>query len=307
MKLATILLAGSLSLSSCAYLSTEPQISYQRIEKKTLREDIGYDNVVLKKFENLDENITSNRLKLPEDLEKLILERELKSKHKFTFENQVYKEALKLGFTQEQIKDLTPKQTIQLTADIVKQKLSYSMKYNYDEEKSLDELFDEGIAECSMYSHITTAVFNIFKRTNPKLKNFYIIDAPLNTIERLQHNWNTILVYNGKTLQIPYIDTTFYEHEPKIDATDDYHIDPAWKEILMLKLKDYNKAMESFQKLLKSNTDRKTQADILIYLRSCAVLIGNKDLEEKYKKELIDNYQDTLIGKIIKTQELIKR
>lgn len=204
------------TLSDDAYLNISPSlVSLEEIDGNTLTEVYGH-NVQYSSLDNLNKlNFTKKKIKVPKDLAFLLIvegnNNIIKNPEKFA--NEVYFNASKLGYDSEDIKNLKPKEAINLAADIVTSKLEYEtidLKFNY-----LDDLFEIGKGDCDVYSGLTKEIFNLFKKENPRLENVYV-GSVLDL--KAKHAYNNVVLLTPEKAYFCYLDPTLYRGKYGLEA-----------------------------------------------------------------------------------------
>jgi len=255
MRKGSLILAGLASLvigfseincSSSLICRSPPIVERVQIEKpEKLKEFINYNNIELKKLDDLEffnENC-DEKISLPCDLENMINLYKISQKYndKEKFKKTLYK---KYRLSKSKIKNMSPKEIIIKSADIVADNFTFLLDKNPDRRKFVEEDFNSKSGDCSMYSHFMIYIFNLLKEDSEKLKNIYIGKTVFG--KKIMHDWNTIYVLSKDRLQLSTIDVTFYDINKKLDAFDDEHIGKAWKVWFYKSLGDYEEELKQF-------------------------------------------------------------
>ncbi len=261
--LAGLVLAGS--LNGCEDASAQEYI-----------DSLNPLNVKYVSFEEpLFDSIIKESNEIPEQIKRKIKYRDSYTliRDKEQFNKNVFNEALKLGYNKEKISQAKPKEAIQLTVEVVSEKMSY---YDVDNDPSFDklrkdelfpedDLFSKGVGDCDKYSKLTTSVFNILKDVNPNLKNIYLIDEEVAGGRILGHSWNAIIFSSNNSIYVSHIDPTFYDNKGELQAKKDYHIAENELEFLAEFYKDigdFETSININKELLNQIADKEKRAGI---------------------------------------------
>ncbi|HLD72879.1 MAG TPA: hypothetical protein VJA23_04800 [Candidatus Nanoarchaeia archaeon] len=163
------------------------------------------------------------------------------------FNSEVLSVAQELGYSKEQVQNLSIHEAVMLSGRIVAKRLEYEPKmlseepdlppqemYYYllgkvnsdnrtEEAKKIDssskdEIFHNGKGICRNYAAVNVAVFEILKDLNPNLKNtqlrYYHPDR-LEHVLQLPHGWNLVSTITetatGKEVHLTYVDPTWLD------------------------------------------------------------------------------------------------
>ncbi|MCK5322382.1 MAG: hypothetical protein KAJ47_03900 [Candidatus Aenigmarchaeota archaeon] len=194
-----------------------PEIISERNTKEIYR-----DNLIYTDFKDLkiprDEKFTHQ---IPKDMAlHMISENRPHIEDIDRFSSKVFETANKLGYSKKDIKNMNPKEAIELSQKIVCENIKY---YFVDDDKEFKKCFEEeipkfkwgyrtlphdryfeiGLGDCDKYSALNTAVFDLLKKENRHLKNVYVFEEIGGTKER--HSWNSVLYLKENKAYISHI------------------------------------------------------------------------------------------------------
>jgi len=171
------------------------------------------------------------------------------------FKKDVLKEARKLGYTEDQIKEMPVKEFVILASGIVMSRFDYYGEYvkrsfenfkfipffgsyfsdtarairgsaatRHLDSQPIDRIFKEGEVVCRHYARVLTKVYEVIKSLNPSLANTSI--SCFST--RDDHLWNqatTMSRLGNRDIQmdVAFIDPTFADSGEPLDALDEKH------------------------------------------------------------------------------------
>lgn len=177
-------------------------------------------NIIYYDFFKIPDNLIIDiGIKLPHDLKKF-----LKSKwnspgikNRSHFEQEVWEEANKLGYTPDKVKNMGVKEAIMAAVKIVASRLTfcYVDRDDFAEKHGAflphDVYFHLKLGDCDKYRGITIGVFNIIKKLNLKLQNVYLSTEELGGNSGTGHAWVSVVIPQHNYLVLSHIDPTFYD------------------------------------------------------------------------------------------------
>ncbi len=255
--------------------------------------------------------IPKEKINVPEDFNERIRNYNLfkpKFKNQNKFEEDVLKEAEKLGYNQKNLENLTPQQAIKCVLDIVTSRFQY-LDVDNDQEfiqkngkhLKFDEYFALGKGDCDKYSAAFMAVFDIIKKTNPNLQNIYASGHDLggNTIN---HAWNSLILLTKEKTLVTHIDPTAYDAGGELQAKKGSHIPKDNTEFLanfFLAVEANSMCYEKSELLFNRATVLDEKAFLIsIMTENCIGLKDNQKMKSVRKK------YETLCSQGLKDEEL---
>jgi len=259
-------LAASLLLFSAHSCKTPDiknleSIVYNFSKKKSTFDTYG-KNIKYYNFSELPEDlIPKEEVKLPSDLEYGINScfNRPNIRNPYKFREEVLKEAEKLGYTEEMLKSLSPKEAIFTASRITGSKINYHLvdsdpefigKYGTD--ISSDEYFYIGLGDCDKYRNITIGIFDIMKEINPNLKNVYLSSEMIGGYMDF-HAWVSIIIPCKEDIMLCHVDPTFDDNNGKFECEENHIMikNEGYKAYFYKGIYDYETAYTLFEDSIK--------------------------------------------------------
>ncbi len=225
MKLKNLLTGILLAGSALAY-GQAPNDNYKKISELYGKRG---ERITYKDYSKIPwEQIDSNEIKI-KNLEDAFVEPRIENKE--GFRDSVFAEAEKLGYNEEKIKNLSAKESIDLSANILANRYksflvdddtSFTNKYGTNLPN--DRYFNLGLGDCDKYSHSFIGVFNIFREINKNLSNIYVTEASgkENELDKTGHSWDLLMLFTKNSMFLSEIDPTFYDNVRNLEVVTTY-------------------------------------------------------------------------------------
>jgi len=203
------------------------------VNKEILARERYGKYIIYYHFSEISDNLTSNQqIELPKDLKKYLSDKwnNPKIENCTRFEEEVWQEAAKLGYSPEKLKTPSVKDAIMAAVEIVGSRLTYydvdiDMEFIKEHGEFLpnDVYFHLGLGDCDKYRDAIIAVFALIKELNPGLQNVYLSNEELGG-NFCRHAWVSVLILQEDCLILSHIDPTFYDNDGSLEAEDGFHI-----------------------------------------------------------------------------------
>lgn len=206
----------------------------EHVDKEVLTYERYGKNIIYYDFSKIPDNlILDTKIRLPEDLEKFLYYKYNNPaiENPSRFEQEVWEEANKLGYTPDKFRNANFREAIMATVEIVVSRLT---PYRVDKETDFvekygrhlsdDTYFHLKLGDCDKYRNNTIGVFNIVKKLNPKLQNVYLSIQELGGNFGTSHAWVSVVILQHNYLVLSHIDPTFYDTGGGPFEADDFHI-----------------------------------------------------------------------------------
>lgn len=284
--------------------------------KKTF--EVYGTNIAYHDFSSWEISQSKKEIKLPKDIAYLLAVNGPNIQDKQSFRQDVMDAAHKLGYSEDMISQLSPKEAIMLAVDITAERITYRLVDN-DKEFIIkhgsflphDVYFSLGEGDCDKYSAITSAIFSLFREINPKLQNVYMADKAAGGKGHLEmeHSWNSILVLEGNTLNASHIDPTFYDsqNDHLLDAGNEHVNKFAFAGDLYQGLNDPNSMLVAYSRVLEGSKEPLEREWAYRNISKAAFLKGDikkvLEIEKEYSNEGLTENLEWVLYFSIKTIE----
>jgi len=269
-----------------------------------------YENVNYVNFNELGSLVSDEEVRLPENLEEIVKKRHktIKVNNRKKLEKFIYQEAENLGYSRKMIKSLDAIKSIELCCEISMNIFDWTdvdnkFKDKYElGETPLEDYVENKQGDCDKYTNLTLCSFYVFKKENPKLKNFYLSDKHLLSNlgidpKHAWHSFSSVLYPTNENLYISCLDPTWKDNEVIEDlCCIESHFDKnSMKISLAYRLGDYENAADMMESLFSSlPKDKKNDyARARIFLHHLAFVMDNDKANNVVNsfEDAVENYE----------------